>query len=149
MSVMTVSHWTSACVRACNLHLPVALPLGQKSTMKPVLWANRLNLGLVCLSIQIDKCITLYVVYECACVWEFKAIQEGSGSISLWFQRLRVVAVAVIMAAFVFLCPCVFYCTHTHSGIYVCQPMWKLGYCTSLWIVLPVGVNVGRWIAGT
>ncbi|KAJ4942124.1 hypothetical protein JOQ06_011992, partial [Pogonophryne albipinna] len=34
------------------------------SAMKPVLWANRINLGLVCLSVQIDKCVTLHVVYE-------------------------------------------------------------------------------------
>lgn len=93
MAVMTVSHWTSACVCVCNLHASHCFASWLNSAVKPVLWANGLNLGLVCLSIRIDECIPLHVVYEC----EFKAGQiklstcaeteRGSGSISLRYQR--------------------------------------------------------------
>ena len=91
------------------------------SAITPILRANRLNLGLVCLSIQIDKCITLHAV----CVWVesgtdqaicmFQGGGVGCGSISLWLLSTRAVASAVH--------PCVFHFAHSPKGIYICQPM--------------------------
>ncbi|KAF3836907.1 hypothetical protein F7725_004371 [Dissostichus mawsoni] len=70
--------------------------------MKPVLWANRLNLGLVCLSIQIDKCVTLHVVYESVSLKQGRSMCTGS-----WCLMLPVVPSVILYAFSLFYVPCV------------------------------------------